>query len=174
MGAPRLPSFGELPEMSVDRLDRRRSILQNLDVEFERVRRSTAIDHMNEVQQRAFDMLSSSRIRDAFDIGQESDSLRDRYGRHLMGSSLLVARRLVEAGVPFISVHAEIFGKMGHSYDMHENNFGMLKNENLPVLDMVYPALVEDLEQRGLLDSNARGGDGRDGSIAAGQSKGGP
>ena len=55
--------------------------------------------------------------------------------------------------MPFISVHAEIFGKMGHSYDMHENNFGMLKNENLPVLDMVYPALISDLEERGLLDS---------------------
>src|SRR5262249_29594760 len=71
----------------------------------------------------------------------------------LSGSSLLVARRLVEAGVPFVSVHAEIFGMMGHSYDMHANNFGMLKNENLPILDMAYPALVQDLEERSLLDS---------------------
>ena len=79
--------------------------------------------------------------------------VRDRYGRNLSGSSLLVARRLVEAGVTFISVHAEIFGANGHSYDMHENNFGMLKDENLPILDMAYPALVQDLEERGLLDS---------------------
>jgi uncharacterized protein (DUF1501 family) len=71
----------------------------------------------------------------------------------LSGSSLLVARRLVQAGVPFISVHAEIFGKYGHSYDMHENNFGMLKNVNLPILDQGYSALIEDLDARGLLDS---------------------
>src|SRR5262249_5244446 len=63
------------------------------------------------------------------------------------------ARRLGEAGVPFVSVHAEIFGSMGHSYDMHENNFGMLKGHNLPILDRAYPALVEDLQGRGLLDS---------------------
>ena len=66
---------------------------------------------------------------------------------------MLVARRLVEAGVPFVSVHAEIFGKYGHSYDMHENNFGMLKNYNLPILDRCFPTLIEDLDSRGLLDS---------------------
>jgi len=55
--------------------------------------------------------------------------------------------------VPFISVHQEIFRHYGHSYDMHENNFGMLKQHNLPILDQVYPALLEDLESRGLLDS---------------------
>jgi len=57
-------------------------------------------------------------------------------------------RRLVEAGVPFVSVHAEIFGAMGHYYDMHENNFGMLRDENLPILDMGYPALIQDLDER--------------------------
>ena len=66
---------------------------------------------------------------------------------------MLVARRLVEAGVPFISVHQEIFKHYGHAYDMHQNNFGMLKNVNLPILDLVYPALIQDLEDRGLLDS---------------------
>jgi hypothetical protein len=67
---------------------------------------------------------------------------------------MLVARRLVEAGVPFISVHAENFLPNGSfTYDMHENNFAMLKEHNLPVLDTLLPALVDDLEQRGLLDS---------------------
>ena len=98
-------------------------------------------------------MLTSSKTRDAFDLSKEPDRVRDRYGRNLSGSSLLVARRLVEAGVPFVSVHAEIFGTNGHSYDMHENNFGMLKDENLPILDMAYPALIQDLDERGLLDS---------------------
>lgn len=67
---------------------------------------------------------------------------------------MIVARRLVAAGVPFISVHAENFLPEGSfTYDMHENNFAMLKQHNLPVLDALLPALVEDLEQRGLLDS---------------------
>ena len=152
-GEPRLPSLGELPEITVSRLDRRRSMLDQLDGQFELARQSGAIDRLNHFQQRAFDMLTSSKTRDAFDLSREPDSLRDRYGRNMSGSSLLVARRLVEAGVPFISVHAEIFGKYGHSYDMHENNFSMLKDANLPILDLAYPALIEDLDSRGLLDS---------------------
>ncbi|MBC7818947.1 MAG: DUF1501 domain-containing protein [Planctomycetaceae bacterium] len=153
MGEPRLPSLGELPDITVNRLDRRRSMLDQLDGQFEQTRKSGAVDRLNHFQQRAFDMLTSSKTRDAFDLSREPDALRDRYGRNLSGSSLLVARRLVEAGVPFISVHAEIFGKYGHSYDMHENNFSMLKDANLPILDLAYPALIEDLEARGLLDS---------------------
>ena len=153
LGEPRLPTLDELPDITVNRLDRRRSMLDQLDTQFEETRRSGAIDRLSHFQQRAFDMLISSKTRDAFDLAKEPDSLRDRYGRNMSGSSLLVARRLVEAGVPFISVHAEIFGRYGHSYDMHENNFSMLKDANLPVLDQAYPALIADLESRGLLDS---------------------
>ncbi|HEY0983274.1 DUF1501 domain-containing protein [Schlesneria sp. T3-172] len=153
LGEPRLPSLDELPGITVDRLSRRRSILDQLDIEFEETRRSGVLDRLSQFQQHAFDMLTSSRTRDAFDLDQETDALRERYGRDLNGSSMLVARRLVEAQVPFISVHAEIFGRYGHSYDMHENNFSMLKEYNLPILDQCVPALVEDLEQRGLLDS---------------------
>src|SRR6185369_15152891 len=130
-----------------------RPILDEIDAGFAAARRSAAFDRLDRVRKRAFDLLTSGAIRSAFDLAQEPDAVRDRYGRHLSGSSLLVARRLVEAGVPFISVHAEIFGKYGHSYDMHENNFGMLKNCNLPILDQAWPALIQDLEARGLLDS---------------------
>jgi hypothetical protein len=153
MGEPKLASLGDLPGITANRLDRRRTVLMQFDAQFERVRRSGAVDRMGRFQQKAFDLLTSSNTRVAFDLSRESASLRDRYGRNLSGSSLLVARRLVEAGVPFVSVHAEIFGKYGHSYDMHENNFGMLKNCNLPILDQAWPALIQDLESRGLLDS---------------------
>ena len=153
VGEPKLESLDTLPDITLNRLDRRRSILDQFDSQFEATRRSGALDRMNRFQQRAFDILTSSTTRDAFDLSREPDQVRDRYGRHLSGSSLLVARRLVQAGVPFISVHAEIFGKYGHSYDMHENNFGMLKNVNLPILDQGYSALIEDLDSRGLLDS---------------------
>ena len=153
MGEPKLPSLEELPGITINRLDRRRSMLEQLDTQFETTRQSGSLDRLSHFQQRAFDMLITSKTREAFDLSREPDSLRELYGRTLSGSSLLVARRLVEVGVPFISVHAEIFGNNGHSYDMHENNFGMLKQCNLPILDRAYPALIEDLDSRGLLDS---------------------
>lgn len=153
IGEPKLPSLDELPEITVNRVSRRRSVLDQLDTQFEAARQSGAVDRLSLFQQHAFDILTSSKTRDAFDLSQETDVMRDRYGRDLTGSSMLVARRLVEAKVPFISVHAEIFGRYGHSYDMHENNFGMLKDHNLPILDRCVPALIEDLQSRGLLDS---------------------
>lgn len=153
MGEPTLPSLDELPGITINRLDRRRSMLDQLDTQFETTRNSGALDRLSHFQKRAFDMLITSKTREAFDLSRESAATREQYGRTLSGSSLLIARRLVEAGVPFISVHAEIFGNNGHSYDMHENNFGMLKQCNLPILDRAYPALIEDLDARGLLDS---------------------
>src|SRR5262249_21431731 len=153
MGAPYMPSLEPLPDRSASRLDHRRSLIDQLDEQFETVRKSRAIERLDKFQERAFSLLCSSKTRDAFDLAREPDAIRRRYGPSLSASSLLVARRLVEAGVPFVSVHAEIFGNNGHSYDMHENNFGMLKNCNLPILDQAYPALIQDLDERGLLDS---------------------
>jgi hypothetical protein len=153
IGDPQLPGLQALPDVNVVRLDNRRSLLTQIDGHFRAAESSRAIERMGRFQQRAFALISSSRTREAFDLSREPPQVRDRYGRTLSGSSLLAARRLVEAGVPFISVHAEIFGNTGHSYDMHENNFGMLKDHNLPILDRAYPALLEDLEVRGLLDS---------------------
>ena len=153
-GNPQMPALDALPEMSANRLDQRRSLLAQIDEQFEGIQTSPAVERMDKFQQRAFSMLCSSKTRDAFDLSQEPAKLRDRYGRNMFGSSMLAARRLVEAGVPFISVHAENFLPDGSfTYDMHENNFAMLKENNLPVLDACYSALVDDLESRGLLDS---------------------
>ncbi|HUQ68096.1 MAG TPA: DUF1501 domain-containing protein [Planctomycetaceae bacterium] len=152
VGDPQLPSLADTPDVSADRLGRRRDVLDRLETQFATARSSKSLDRMNHFQQRAFDLLTSQTTREAFDLSREPMALRERYGRHLTGSSLLVARRLVEAGVPFISVHAEIFGRYGHSYDTHENNFGMLKKSNLPILDQSWPALIEDLKSRGRLD----------------------
>lgn len=153
VGEPYLPGLDNLPEMTVERFDDRRSLLEQIDDVFRHASSSGAQERLDGFQQRAFAMLTTSKTRDAFDLSQEADSTRDRYGRNLIGSSMLVARRLIEAGVPFISIHQEIFRQYGHAYDMHENNFGMLKNLNLPILDQVYPALIQDLEDRGLLES---------------------
>ncbi|MFO1004956.1 MAG: DUF1501 domain-containing protein [Planctomycetaceae bacterium] len=153
IGVPFPPTADALPDMNVDRLDRRRSLVSQVDREFALVQSSPAIDTMSDAQRRAFQMLTSGRTRDAFDLNLEKPETLDAYGRNLVGSSMLVARRLVEGGVPFISVHQEIFDHYGHAYDMHQNNFGMLKDLNLPLLDQVIPALLTDLDQRGLLDS---------------------
>jgi hypothetical protein len=151
LGEPLLPSLDTTAELTPVRLTER----QRLRDEVDRVlaQASSSIDRFDEVRRRALAMLTSGRATGAFDLAREPEKLRDRYGRNLYASCLLVARRLVEAGVPFISVHQEIFGNNSHSYDMHENNFGMLRDFNLPLLDQCVPALVEDLDERGLLDS---------------------
>lgn len=153
IGAPRLPLDETPAEITIDRVWGRRSLLEQLDARLQSHEQSGAIQRMEKVKRVALAMVSSSRARHAFDLSREPDALRDRYGRNLFGSSMLIARRLVEAGVPFISVHAENFIPHGFTYDMHENNFGMLKNYNLPVLDACFPALLDDLDSRGLLDA---------------------
>ena len=153
LGEPIPPAPDTAPEITVNRLDRRRSLLTQLDNRFAQAHHSDALDTMDHTVQQAFSILSSGRARDAFNLTLESAQTRDLYGRNLVGSSILTARRLVEAGVPFISVHQEIFDHYGHAYDMHANNFGMLRDFNLPLLDQVIPVLLKDLEDRGLLDT---------------------
>lgn len=154
LGEPQMPSADALPDMTNQRLNHRRSMLTRIDKDFQQAFRSQSVQQLERFQEQAFSLLCGSKVRDAFDLSHESAELRQSYGRTLFGNCMLVARRLVEAGVPFISVHAENFLPNGSfTYDMHENNFAMLKEHNLPVLDTLLPALVEDLEQRGLLDS---------------------
>lgn len=153
IGQPFPPNADSLPDMTIQRLDHRKSLVTQIDGEFARVHSSRSVETMDDAQRRAFQMLTSNRSRDAFNVDLETAEVRDAYGRNLVGASLLIARRLVEAGVPFVSVHQEIFDHYGHAYDMHSNNFGMLRNMNLPLLDQVIPALLSDLDSRGRLDS---------------------
>jgi len=149
-GAPVLPSLDELPAVTVDRLDRRHSLLQQVEQNVSALESSRALSGMSEFQEQVFSILTGPRTRAAFDLSRESDAMRERYGRNLWGSSLLIARRLVEAESTFIAVHWE--AKNGNHWDLHENNFGMLRS-HLPQLDQVTAALVADLDERGLLDS---------------------
>ncbi len=153
VGEPFLPGTDELDVMPPLRLDRRRKLLGQLDTIVARMESSPEMATMDDAMRRAFAVMTSGRTRQAFNLSTEPAKIRASYGKSLMGSCLLAARRLVEAGVPFVTVHQEIFDHYGHSYDMHENNFGMLKGFNLPLLDQVVPALLEDLAGRGLLDS---------------------
>ena len=107
---------------------------------------------MNAYYDRAFNLLRSDAVRRSFDINQETAETRERYGRNIHGQSALLARRLVEGGVRFVSVYDKVHNGLDN-WDTHVNNFGRLKDQLLPPCDMAFSALVEDLETRGLLDS---------------------
>jgi hypothetical protein len=150
MGTPALPSLDGLPDVTADRLNRRHTLLEQLDAGVRFLEAHRATRSMTHFQERVFSILTSPKTRNAFDLSREPENVRDRYGRNLWGSSTLIARRLVEAGSTFISVNWE--AKNGSHWDLHGNNFGMLRS-HLPQLDGLVSALVHDLEQRGLLDS---------------------
>ena len=149
MGEPQLPSVSG--DLTLDALNRRRSLIEQLDHESTRLDASVKAGVLADRRREAFDLLLSPAAKAAFDLGKEPAELRERYGRDLFGSSTLLARRLVEAGVTFVMIHTEAKGN-GH-WDTHNNNFKMLQHFLLPYLDRAVSALIEDLEARGLLDS---------------------
>jgi hypothetical protein len=150
-GTPVAPAFAAPAEITIDRIQQRRSLLDQVDRKSERLASSGAVDTMRDHQRRVFDLLTSDRARQAFDLSREPAAARERYGDSLYGSCALLARRLVEAGVTFITLTTE--SKGGGHWDTHENNFGVLRDFNLPNFDQIFTALVTDLEDRGLLDS---------------------
>ncbi len=151
---PNAPDFSvdqvTLPDgVTVDRLARRREILARLG-ELRRLQDGiAAVRGMDAYQQRAFDLLTSTAMQRALRISDEPEALRNRYGRTSYGQSVLLARRLVEQGVRFVTVYysAGIGG-----WDTHENNFRTLRESRLPQTDAALAALLDDLAERGLLD----------------------
>ena len=103
---------------------------------------------LSDQQELAFSVLISGKVSHAFDLSREPAGVRDRYGRHPFGQSLLLARRLVEAGVSVVQAN---MGRV-QNWDTHGDNFTRLKNQLLPPLDQGVAALLDDLEARGLLD----------------------
>jgi hypothetical protein len=108
---------------------------------------------MDEQYEQAFRLLQSPATRRAFDLASEPDRLRERYGDHHFGQSCLLARRLVEAGVPLVTVYwnAPHIDDLQH-WDTHKDSFNRLQNHLLPHLDRGLTALLDDLAERGLLD----------------------
>jgi hypothetical protein len=149
----------DLPEgVTLDRLNCRRGLLGQLDDHMRRGEARPAEKAMAGKRQLAFDLVTSARVRAAFDLGQEPDRLRDRYGQSLFGQSCLLARRLIERGVRFVNVSWDNFRERfafppsNQVWDTHERNFPILKDNHLPNLDLTYSAFLEDLDRRGLLD----------------------
>ena len=153
---PNAPDFQlgelELPvDVSLDRLDHRESLLHLIDAQNQRAEHDSP--SLDVYDRKAFELLRSPAVRDAFALGEETPRLRDRYGRTKHGQSVLLARRLVEAGVRFVTVYDhEINGQLAN-WDAHADVFPRLKNDLLPPTDRALAALVNDLTARGLLDS---------------------
>jgi hypothetical protein len=132
-------------EVSLDRFERRRNILDTIDSHFKYSENSDNLAAMDTFYQQAFDLISSPKAKGAFDLTKENDVTRNAYGYNQAGQRLLMARRLVESGVRFVSV---TYG----GWDMHANIGGGI-SKTLPFFDQAYAALITDLEQRGMLDS---------------------
>jgi hypothetical protein len=136
-------------ELDVERVHERGAILRDLDAQSRMAERVAAVQGMKAYRSRAIDLLTSPATRKAFALCEESDRLRDRYGRTTYGQSVLLARRLVEAGVRFVTVY---YSRGIGGWDTHKDNFATLKNSRLPHTDQSVSALLEDLQTRGLLD----------------------
>jgi hypothetical protein len=153
-GKFRLSTAGDLPsDVPAERLRGRRSLLAQFDAARAAADRRSTTGGFDRFREMAFSLVTSNRVRDALDVTREPLAVRERYGMHLFGQSCLAARRLVEAGSKFVTVFWDGFGQFaGCAWDTHANHYPRLKEYLLPGFDQAYPALLLDLEARGLLD----------------------
>jgi hypothetical protein len=142
------------PEISVARLDDRQALLADVDRQLRHYGEHAELAAAAGQYARAFDMLHSAASGSAFDLAQEPDDVRDRYGRNPHGQSVLQARRLIERGVPLVTIYWPNDGIKNVSvyWDTHSRNFIDLRERLMPVADQAFSALLDDLEARGLLD----------------------
>jgi len=135
--------------LSPARLQQRRELLEQAVRTEEELEKSVSGRRLSNQFNTAYSMLTSGRLKKAFQVSEESDEVRERYGRCRRGQTLLLARRMVEAAVPVVQCNMGIV----QSWDTHVNHFPRLKNELLPQTDRGVSALLDDLSDRGLLDS---------------------
>lgn len=142
------------PDVSSNRIAARQRLLQSLNRQPDSFPGNPEAASLSNYQDRAFDLLTSDASRRAVELSRETPRVRDRYGRHKYGQSLLLARRLVEAGVRLVTVYwgGKVNNPSPH-WDTHFNNNKRLKDELLPPFDQCFSAFLDDLHDRGLLDS---------------------
>jgi hypothetical protein len=145
-----VPALSLLDGISSGRLLERQRLLSEVDAQRRGLDSLAAVRDLSDQQHKAFDLLVSPQVRSAFDLSQEPDDVRERYGRNIHGQCVLLARRLMEHGVNLVTVN---WHNDGHNFwDTHGNNFKRLKKDLIPPADRALAALLTDLEQRGLLD----------------------
>lgn len=160
-GVVRKPNLHRPDEVSTDRLRRRAALLRKFDGDWKGIP-NLSVDRLDQYQQQALSILESSAVQKAFDIEAESPATHERYGRHRHGQSVLLARRLIEAGAKFVSVYwghedqdwADGRGPRpaNNPWDTHRNHFPLLSQTLAPRADQTLAALLDDLSQRGLLN----------------------
>src|SRR5262245_38921016 len=137
-------NLGLAQQLTLDRLQDRRSLVAHFDSLRRDCDKSGALDAMDRFDRLAFDLVTGEKARNAFDVSQEDAKTRDRYGRNPWGQSTLLARRLVEAGTTFVTCH---FGGWDHHWNLQKGY-----ETNLPKIDQLVSALFTDLAERGLCD----------------------
>lgn len=148
-----LPQFTLAAEIPAERFQQRRDLLASIDQMRSRAQANPAVEKMDSLHQRAVDMLTSPRVREAFDLSLEKQATRDRYGANFFGQSLVMARRLIEAGTRFVQVK---WYDWDGAWDIHGfNSTGVerMEEELCPRFDQGMSALLDDLHERGLLGS---------------------
>jgi hypothetical protein len=141
-----MPELGLGADINQRRLDQRRGLSASLGS----FAQGPALRDMDNFQTRAFDLLTSPATQRAFRIDREPGQLRDGYGRNIYGQSVLLARRLIEAGTRVVTVSWA--PDANATWDTHGNNFNKLRNELLPQLDRAVGTLIADLDMRGMLE----------------------
>jgi Protein of unknown function (DUF1501) len=155
----KLPELSLPANLSYERLMHRRSIQKLIDSQSRALTVSAQARGMDAYYEKALAMLESPRLREAFNISSEPDKVRESYGRTTYGQSCLLARRLIEAGTKFVTVNfsANIGGDVGSGWDTHGNSgkkmFPVLEKYHLPITDQTLPTLLDELDDRGLLES---------------------
>lgn len=149
----RIDELAAPAEVSVSRLTARRELLDGVHRSFDQLERGSALVRFDGQVRQAFDLVAGERARVAFDLGREPTALRERYGRHTFGQGCLLARRLIEAGVTFVQLnwHREQ-GDDTPMWDAHWKIEQNLKQKLMPPMDQGYSALLDDMQDRGLLD----------------------
>jgi hypothetical protein len=142
------------PDVFTVRLQRRARLRDALSSQMKEMEKAVSSWQLDDYYDRALNLIVSGRARDAFALSSEPDKLRDSYGRNTFGQSLLLARRLVEAGTRVVEViWPKVANSDNHSWDCHTGLFQRMKDQAAPMLDSGLSTLIEDLDQRGLLDS---------------------
>jgi len=141
------------PEVSENRLDRRARLRDLINQGMPEIDKAVAKYDLDKYYDSALSLIMSGRAREAFSLNNESDKMRDRYGRNTFGQSCLLARRLVEAGTRVVEVvWPKVANSDNHSWDVHTGLSQRMKNQSAPMLDSGLSALISDLDERGLLE----------------------
>ncbi len=138
--------------LSLDRLNRRRTLLEQFDDSRRHLEQTLRVSSLSKFQQMAFSLISSPRVAEALDVRREPPENRELYGMTLYGQGCLAARRMIEAGTKLVTVFWDEYGLAGDAWDTHFDHYARMQDQLLPGFDKACSGLIRDLDRRGMLD----------------------